>query len=103
MAENVVTLLHLEVSMAITTLSSREFNHDRSRATKAADQGTVIVTRRKKPAYVFMTYEEYRKLSGHRGKTLYEALVQDAPEGDFEFEAPKLSDDWGLKIPDFDD
>ena len=89
--------------MAITTLSSREFNHDRGRATKAADKGTVIVTRRKKPAYVFMTYEEYRKLSGDRGKTLYDALVQEGPGGEFDFEPPKLSDDWGLKIPNFED
>ena len=36
--------------MAITTLSSREFNQDTSRAKKAASEGPVFITRQ--PAHI---------------------------------------------------
>jgi prevent-host-death family protein len=49
--------------LAITTLSSREFNQDRSRAKKAARKGPVFITDRGRPALVLLSIEEYRKLS----------------------------------------
>lgn len=41
--------------MIITTLSSREFNQDTSRAKKAADAGPVIITDRGRPAHVLLS------------------------------------------------
>jgi prevent-host-death family protein len=52
--------------MAITTLSSREFNQDTSRAKKAAAEGPVFITDRGKPAHVLLSIEEYQRLTGKR-------------------------------------
>jgi prevent-host-death family protein len=54
--------------MAITTLSSREFNQDASRAKRAAKEGPVFITDRGKPAHVLLSIEEYRRLTGSRRK-----------------------------------
>lgn len=54
--------------MTITTLSSRQFNQDASRAKKAAQTGPVIITDRGRPAHVLLTFEEYKRLSGGRTK-----------------------------------
>ncbi len=50
--------------MTITTLSSREFNQDASRAKKAAKDGPVFITDRGRLAHVLLTIEEYQRLSG---------------------------------------
>ncbi len=50
--------------MTITTITSREFNHDRGGAKKAAQKGPVFITDRGKPSLVLMTAEEYRRLTG---------------------------------------
>lgn len=54
--------------MAITTLSSREFNQDASRAKKAAKQGPVFITDRGKPAHVLLSIEEYQRITGGHQK-----------------------------------
>ena len=59
--------------MRITTLSSREFNQDTSRAKKAATQGPVFITDRGKPAHVLLSIEEYRRLTG-RHRNIVESL-----------------------------
>jgi prevent-host-death family protein len=72
----------------ITTMSSREFNQDSSRAKKAANAGPVFITDRGKPAHVLLSIEEYRKLQGGQ-MSVAEALGQkDVP--DFEFDPPRL-------------
>jgi prevent-host-death family protein len=50
--------------MAITTLSSREFNQDTGRAKQASRSGPVFITDRGRPAHVLITIEEYQKLTG---------------------------------------
>jgi len=75
--------------MPITTLSSRAFNQDTSRAKKAAENGPVFITDRGRPAHVLMTIDEYRRLAG-RGRSLLEALQQSGPEADFDFHAPRV-------------
>jgi prevent-host-death family protein len=50
--------------MAITTLSSREFNQDASRAKRAAEEGPVFITDRGEPAHVLLSIEAYRRLTG---------------------------------------
>jgi len=68
----------------ITTLSSREFNQDASRAKKAAEKGPVIITDRGRPAHVLLSIEEYRKLSGKRKNILDTLAMPEAAEIDFE-------------------
>ena len=50
--------------MPTTTVSSREFNQDTSRAKKAAKLGPVFITDRGQPAHVLLSIDEYRKLTG---------------------------------------
>jgi PHD/YefM family antitoxin component YafN of YafNO toxin-antitoxin module len=58
------------VSHAITTLSSREFNQDTSRAKKPSSNGPGFITDRGKPAHVLLSMEEYQRLSGLRRNIL---------------------------------
>jgi len=82
--------------MSITTLSSREFNQDVSRAKKAAKVGPVFITDRGQPGHVLLSIEDYRKLTGGQ-ITLGEALAQpNAP--DFDFAAPRAGDIY--RVPD---
>ncbi len=74
--------------MAITTLSSREFNQDTSRAKKAASKGPVFITDRGKPAHVLLSIEEYQRLSGER-RSIVAALSMPGLAG-IEFDPPKL-------------
>ncbi|MBB5058805.1 prevent-host-death family protein [Granulicella aggregans] len=74
--------------MAITTLSSREFNQDTSRAKKAASKGPVFITDRGKPAHVLLSIEEYQRLSGER-RSLLNSLSMPGLAC-IEFDPPKL-------------
>jgi prevent-host-death family protein len=74
--------------VAITTLSSREFNQDTSRAKQASRSGPVFITDRGRPAHVLITIEEYQKLTGGP-ITLADALAQ-RETSDFEFDPPKI-------------
>ena len=75
--------------MAITTISSREFNQDAGGAKKAADQGPVIITDRGRPAHVLLSFADYRKLLGG-GPSLFEALAMPGGE-DIDFDPPCLA------------
>jgi prevent-host-death family protein len=50
-------------AMTITTISSREFNQDTSRAKKAAASGPVFITDRGAPAHVLLTIADYHRLT----------------------------------------
>lgn len=70
--------------MTITTITSREFNQDTSRAKQATRKGPVFITDRGRPAHVLLKIEDYQRLAGGH-MTLIEALAQqDVPEFDFE-------------------
>lgn len=82
--------------MPITTLSSREFNQDTSRAKHAAKNGPVIITDRGRPAHVLLTIEDFQRLARGR-QSIADALGM--PEGeDIAFDPPRL--DIKFKIPD---
>ena len=83
--------------MAITTLSSREFNQDTSRAKKASSKGPVFITDRGKPAHVLLSIEEYQRLSGKR-RSLLDALSMPGL-ADIELDPPKLQ--ISVKAADF--
>ena len=74
--------------MATTTLTSREFNQDTSRAKKAARRGPVFITDRGRPAHVLLSIDDYRRLTGGN-MSLAEALAQPGV-ADFDFEPPRL-------------
>lgn len=77
--------------MAITTLTSREFNQHTSRAKRAARKGPVFITDRGKPAHVLLTMERYEELaSKKKQKSIVEMLAM--PEAaEIDFEPPRLS------------
>jgi prevent-host-death family protein len=95
-------------SKAPTTFTSREFNQNTAGAKRAAEKGPVLITDRGKPAFVLMSIDEYRKLDeqkpgrGQRKpKSLAEALADNRPEADFDWEPPRMSG-FSLKVPDFE-
>ena len=73
--------------MTITTLSSRDFNQDTSRAKKAALEGPVFITNRGKPAHVLLSIEEYQSLAGG-SRRIADALAMPGSEP-IEFEPPR--------------
>ncbi len=77
--------------MAITTLSSREFNQDTSRAKRAAKKGPVFITDRGHPSHVLLSIEEYRNLT-HPRRNMMDLLAMPEMES-IEFEPPRLSDE----------
>ncbi|MCC6171456.1 MAG: type II toxin-antitoxin system Phd/YefM family antitoxin [Gammaproteobacteria bacterium] len=82
--------------MPQSTISSREFNQDVSRAKREADAGPVVITDRGEPAYVLLTYERYRSLLGPR-ESLRDALMDSAGD-EIEFDPPTLTANW--RVPD---
>ena len=76
--------------MTITTLSSRQFNQDASKAKKAAKAGPVFITDRGRPAHVLLTFGEYKKITGGRTK-IADLLAMPGIE-DIELEIPQLRD-----------
>ena len=75
-----------------TTLSSREFNRDCSRAKKAAFDGPVFITDRGRPSHVLLTAEEYQRITGS-GPSGADALAM--KEGaDIVFDPPKSEAPW---------
>lgn len=75
--------------MTITTLSSREFNQDTSRAKKAAARGPVFITDRGKPAHVLLSIEEYKRLTGER-QSIVDALGLPPGVEDVDLEFPPV-------------
>jgi prevent-host-death family protein len=72
--------------MAITTVSSREFNQDTSGAKRAAAKGPVFITDRGRPAHVLLTIREYERMK-KKQPTLAELLAMPGGE-DIDFEIP---------------
>ena len=83
--------------MTTTTLSSREFNQDVSRAKRAAALGPVVITDRGEPAYVLLRHDAYRRLAG-ASPGILELLDQPGLE-DVEFDPPRMMGGI-LRVPD---
>lgn len=75
--------------MPITTLSSREFNQDTSRAKRAANDGPVFITDRGQPAHVLLTIKDYQKLAGKQ-ESIVDMLAYPGA-GDIEFDPPRMN------------
>jgi len=70
--------------MAITKLSSRDFNQDTSRAKRAAKRGPVFITDRCRPSHVLLTVEEYQRITAGQ-KNIADLLAMPAA-AEIEFE-----------------
>jgi len=79
----------MEVTMTVTTLSSRELNQDIGRAKKAALEGPVFITDRGKPAHVLLSISEYQRITGKR-RSIVDALSMPGLS-DIEFDPPRAN------------
>ena len=70
-----------------TTITSREFDQDLDHAKKLAQEGPVIITDQGTPAHVFVSIEEYLRLTGPR-KSIIELLAMEGAEDCGELEIP---------------
>jgi prevent-host-death family protein len=78
------------MNMAITKLSSREFNQDTSKAKRAAKRGPVFITDRGRPSHVLLTIGEYERLTKGQ-KSIVELLAMPGV-ADIDFEPPRLGE-----------
>lgn len=77
--------------MTITTVSSREFNQDVSKAKREALKGPVFITDRGRPAHVLLSIEDYQKISD-KEKSIVDLLTM--PDAvDIDFEPPKFGNE----------
>jgi len=74
--------------MAITKLSSREFNQDTRLAKRAAKRGPVFITDRGRPSHVLLTAEEYEGITSTQ-KSIADLLAMPEAAGG-EFEPPRM-------------
>jgi len=74
----------------MSTLSSREFNQDTGRAKKEALDGPVYITDRGKPAFVLLSYDEYKSMTP-QSTSIGEMLSMDGIE-DIDFSPAKLTE-----------
>ncbi|MCX8959269.1 type II toxin-antitoxin system Phd/YefM family antitoxin [Erwinia psidii] len=76
--------------MKITTISSRLFNQERSKAKKAAETGPVYITDRGKPAHVLLTYEQFKRITGSRRNILDVLAMPESADIAFEPERENI-------------
>jgi prevent-host-death family protein len=74
--------------MTMTTLSSREFNQNTSKAKKAAKVGPVFITDRGRPAHVLLSIEQYQSLAAPAA-SIFELLASPGAEA-VKFAAPRV-------------
>ena len=84
--------------MAITTMTSREFNQDASKAKRAASDGPVFISDRGRTAHVLLTIEEYQRLVG-RDATIGDLLSLPGAE-DIDFPIDRIA--ITLRVPDLE-
>ena len=84
--------------MAITTMTSREFNQDASKAKRAASDGPVFISDRGRTAHVLLTIEEYQRLVG-RDATIGDLLSLPGDE-DIDFPIDRIA--ITLRVPDLE-
>jgi hypothetical protein len=77
--------------VAITTLSSREFNQDTGRAKNAARSGPVFITDRGRPAHVLLTFDAYQRLTGGQD-SIIDLLGLPSDEAEIELEITRPRD-----------
>jgi len=74
--------------VSITTVTSREFNQDVSKAKRDATKGPVFITDRGRAAHVLLSIEAYQKISG-KEKSIVELLAMPNAAA-IDFDPPRL-------------
>lgn len=74
--------------MSITTISSRDFNQDVTKAKRAAFNGPVFITDRGQPSHVLLSIDEYQKITDQKESIVDLLAMPDSD--DIEFEPPRL-------------
>lgn len=70
------------------TMTAREFSQHKGKAYRDAQTAPVVVTKRSKPAYVFMTYADYQSMNACPKSALDVLLALNSPDAaDLDFEA----------------
>lgn len=75
--------------MAVTSVTSREFNQDVSKAKRAATEGPVFITDRGRPAHVLLTIAQYQAITD-KGSSIVDLLAM-PDAADIDCEAPRIS------------
>ena len=73
-----------------TTMTSREFNRDVSRAKREARHGPVFITDRGRPAHVLLTVDDYHRITDREARI--GELVAMPEAADIDFDPPRLGD-----------
>lgn len=73
--------------MAITKMSSREFNQDTGNAKRAARTGPVYVTDRGRVSHVLLSFEDYERLAQNQA-SIIDFLGGPPGVEDIEFDVP---------------
>jgi PHD/YefM family antitoxin component YafN of YafNO toxin-antitoxin module len=81
-------------AFTITTFSSKEFEQNPSPAKRAAKDGPVFIADHGFYAYVLLTMEEYRKITGKRESILDLLAMPEIAEIDPDFEFPRMGDEF---------
>ena len=79
--------------MPISTLSSHEFNQGATEAMRAANNGPVFITDRRRPTHVLMRFADYQRLTRQR-RNIADALAMPGI-GDIGFEPPRITIETG--------
>ncbi len=88
--------------MAITTISSREFNQNSGRAKRAAAKGPVFITDRGRASHVLLSLKEYESLANKQKNILELLAMPGLEEIDPDFEFPRMGNEFPV-APDFSD
>lgn len=73
----------------VVTVSAREFNQDVAAAKRAAQSEPVVITDRGEPAFVLLSIDEYRRITGGF-QSIWDALRPKEPfDFDVEFEVDR--------------
>lgn len=70
--------------MGITTMTSRMFNQDVSKAKKQAFNGPVFITDRGEPKHVLLSIDDYQKITNQNQNIADLLAMPEAAEIDFE-------------------
>ena len=95
-------MLHWGCILAITTLSSREFNQDTARAKREADKGPVFITDRGRASHVLLSVKEYESLASKKRNILELLDMPGLEEIDPDIEFPRMRDEFPV-APDLSD
>ena len=77
--------------MSVTSITSRSFNQDVSKAKRAAAAGPVFITDRGRAAHVLLTIKEYQEIT-NQGKNIVQLLAM-PDAADTDFEPPRMQSD----------